>query len=314
MYNFCTLFNSNYLTRGLAMYESLKKHAGNFRLFIFAFDDLCCKLLKELNLESVEVISLKEFENEALLKVKPARSAAEYCWTCTPATIKYCIETFNLDNCTYVDADLYFYSDPAVLIEEMGQKSVLLTEHRYTPKYDCTKNSGIYCVQFMTFKNDQNGMKALNWWYEACLDWCYARVEDGKFGDQKYLDDWTERFAGVHVLQHKGGGVAPWNIQQFDVFAPDFNLVFYHFHDLKFLENEKIDLGRYKLRKEEIEKLYIPYLKHLDNVMRRMQKFETNYDFHGTTKTGKDLLTLYREFKRHFNGSYNIFRKSELLT
>ena len=263
MYNYCTLFDSNYLTRGLAMYESLKKKSDEFHLYIFAFDDRSCDLLKKLNLESVTVVSLQEFEDEELLKIKDDRSAGEYCWTCTPSIIKYSIEKYKLDSCTYLDADLYFFSNPAVLIEEMGEKSVLITEHRYTPEYDQSATSGIYCVQFMTFKNDENGMKVLNWWRDACNEWCYARFEDGKFGDQKYLDDWTTRFDGVHVLKNLGGGVAPWNIQQYDLSKKEFELIFYHFHNFKFLEGERLEFGMYKLDKNDLDILYIPYIKHL---------------------------------------------------
>ncbi|MFN3270416.1 MAG: hypothetical protein ACK42G_07510, partial [Candidatus Kapaibacteriota bacterium] len=34
--------------------------------------------------------------------------------------------------------------------------------------------------------------------------------------DQLYLDDWTERFKGVHVMKHLGGGLAAWNVQQYE--------------------------------------------------------------------------------------------------
>jgi len=313
MYNYCTLFDSNYLTRGLAMYESLKAQSDDFHLYIFAFDNRSVTLLKKLRLDHVTVISLQEFEDEKLLSIKNARTAGEYCWTCTPSIIKYCIETYNLDNCTYLDADLYFFSDPSVLIEEMGNNSILITEHRYTLQYDQSATSGVYCVQFMTFKNDDNGMNVLNWWRDACNEWCYARFEDGKFGDQKYLDDWTTRFEGIHVLQHLGGGVAPWNIQQYELTNPAFKLIFYHFHAFKFLSNATVELGNYKLRYADLQMLYKPYLEHLEQIKDTISKIDITYDYHGISKPNTDWKTPLRSIKRRLKGSYNVYKIKYLL-
>lgn len=279
MLDFCTLFDSNYLPRALAMYESLKRHNHNFHLYVFAFDEKCYDVLKQLSLECVTIIPLKEFEDEELLKIKNNRSPGEYCWTCTPSIIKYTIEKYNVPSCTYLDADLYFFSDPSVLIEEMGNKSVLITEHRYTPKYDRCSTSGIYCVQFMTFKNDINGMKVLDWWRDACNEWCYARYENGKFGDQKYLDHWPTQFEGIHILQHLGGGLAPWNIQQYDFkntsgkiygkvhsTQQEFEVIFYHFHALKFSAKETCFLGAYTINTQIKKLFYHTYVKEIKEV------------------------------------------------
>ena len=313
MYSYCTLFDSNYLTRGLAMYESLKKYSDNFHLYIFAFDDRSYVLLKKLNLKFVTIISLKEFEDEDLLRVKKNRTAGEYCWTCTPSTIKFCIEKYNLDSCTYLDADLYFFSNPKILIDEMNDKSVMITEHRYTKKYDQSKTSGIYCVQFMTFKNDYNGMKVLNWWRNACIKWCYAKCEDGKFGDQKYLDDWIYKFDGIHVLQNLGGGVAPWNIQQYEIEKKIFELIFYHFHDFKFIKNNKIDLGNYILREMDLKILYKPYLEHLENIKNNIAKIDGSYDFHGTLMCIRNWKVFAKRIKRRLLGYSNIYTKKYIL-
>lgn len=315
MHNYCTLFDSNYLTRGLAMYESLKKYSENFYLYIFAFDDKSLELLKKLNLEFVTVISLKKFEDDDLLRIKESRSAREYCWTCTPSTIKYCIEIYNLDACTYLDADVFFFSNPAVLIEEMNEKSVLITEHRYTPQYDQTAISGVYCVQFMTFKNDDNGMEVLNWWRDACIEWCYDKPEDGKLGDQKYLDDWTARFKGVHVLQNLGGGVAPWNVQQYDLLNDeDFQLVFYHFHGYKMFENDKVDFGSYKLSINDINVLYKPYAKSLEKLTIELRQIDADNDYNGLVQYHRfRWKCIKREIKNKIKGCHNIFNKKELV-
>ena len=217
MLHFCTLFDANYLARGLVTYESLMSATeGAAHLYVFAFDDKCYNVLTSMQLPNLTVISLAEFEDEQLLAIKPSRSRGEYCWTCTSSTILYCIEKFNLPHCTYIDADMYFFQNPKILIDEKpADCSVIITEHRYTPSYDKSKLSGKYCVQFMYFDNTEQGLTVLNWWRDRCLEWCFNRFEDGKFGDQKYLDDWTTRFDGIQVLRHLGGGLAPWNVQQY---------------------------------------------------------------------------------------------------
>jgi hypothetical protein len=294
MYNFCTLFDSFYLSKGLAMYESLSIHLRSFHLFIFAFDDISLRILKKLDLPSVSVISLSDFETDELLRVKGERSKAEYCWTCTPSIIYYIITKYNCQNCTYVDADLKFYSDPSVLIEEMisRKKNVLITEHRYSflsGLYE-EKRAGRFCVQFMTFLNEADSLKILDEWRLQCIDWCYAKHEDGKFGDQKYLDAWPDKYPNIHILEHQGGGIAPWNLLNYSFFSDNdsllgkmkntgevFRVVFFHFQYVKLISAGIFDLGWHILPKSIVEIFYIPYLKRLQKIDSEIKITDSDY-------------------------------------
>lgn len=324
---FCTLFDSNYLSRGLVTYYSLEKVCANFHLYIFAFDDASHQILKSLNLEHATIISLNEFEDEDLLRVKPSRGAGEYCWTATSSTIKYVLDKFNTAHCTYIDADMYFYQDPSALLEEMGNHSVSIISHRYTPRYDQSKTSGTYCVQFMTFLNNEDGRKVLNWWREACLEWCYNRFEDGKFGDQKYLDDWNTRFAGiVKELKNEGGGMAPWNIERYEVYrkegqlratikesGQDIPVIFIHFHQLKFLSGDRVDLCRYVLTKNDIKTLYRPYVASLTEINNRLKKAYPGKDYNATSTPKLSWKTPLIWLKRKLLNEYNIFDTREII-
>jgi len=243
-YEFCTLFDVNYLPRGLVLYRSLERVCSSFRLRVFCMDDEAETILRSFALPHMTIVGLDELErhNSELLSVKPTRTQLEYCWTATPAVALYCLETDpELDEITYLDADLMFFSEPASIFEEMADDSVLIVPHRYAPRYEhYAATSGIYNVQFMTFRRDSRGLEALQWWHDRCIEWCYYREEDGKLGDQKYLDDWPERFEGVHVLENAGGGLAPWNAERYrieeddgDVLVDGRPLIFYHYHSLK---------------------------------------------------------------------------------
>jgi hypothetical protein len=267
MEHYVTLFDLNFAPQGLALYASMQRNIGFYTLWIICVDDSVYKLLAKLSLENVRLLQLRAFETEDLVKAKIGRTKAEYCWTLTPFAPKFVFDVdTKIERITYIDADLWFRSNPNLIHHEFSQtqKHVLITEHAYSPEYDQSETSGIYCVQFMTFSRT-GGEHVRRWWEQRCIEWCFARHEDGKFGDQKYLDDWPERFSElVHVLKDKELALGPWNSTRY----PYGRSIFYHFHGLRILNRSEVEIGFYKLPKCVIKNIYTPYLMDLKNAVK----------------------------------------------
>jgi hypothetical protein len=278
-YHFCTYFDRNYLARGLVLYRSLALHCQHpFTLWILCFDAATYQILDSLNLPRVRLITLEQFEvgDEELRMAKANRSRVEYFWTCTPSLPLYILNNHpEVQLITYLDADLCFYADPQPIFSEMEGGSILIIGHRYPPEHaHLVAISGIYNVGLMAFRRDERGLACLHWWRARCLEWCFMRSEDGKYGDQKYLDDWPQRFGGVAVLQHKGAGLAPWNAAQYKLVwkgerlsVDEDALIFFHFHGFKTIARNVVqptELG-YRLSLLLIERLYFPYVRALQD-------------------------------------------------
>lgn len=263
--HYVTLFDNNYLPLGLAMHHSLLAQGKSFHLWILCIDELVAKNLSSLALPHVSLIPLHEVEDERLLAVKPLRSRGEYCWTLTPFTPQFVFDRDpKIDRVTYVDADLFFFDSPGLLLDEFkkSDKHVLITEHAYDPRYDKSRKSGRFCVQFMTFRRTDAAMKVMHWWQERCLEWCYEKPEADKLGDQKYLDKWPELFGEeVHILQQKDKTLAPWNVRYYEQQGGGkVNPVFYHFHGFKIVSPSKALLySGYRIG-DAFESIYQPYL------------------------------------------------------
>ena len=234
MMNFCTYFDSYYILKGLALYDSLCNTCGDdFHLYICAFDDESYKKLNSLQLRNVTVDSLSEVETDALLKVKPTRTKAEYCWTCGPSVIYHILMKYQLSDITYLDSDLFFMTSPKVIFDEIGDNSIGITEHFFEKQ----SIEGRFCVQYVYFKNDDEGLDALTWWRDRCIEWCFCRYEDGKYGDQKYLEQFPVRYKKVSIITNRGVGIAPWNMNLYSYSdntlthqGIEYTFVFFHFH------------------------------------------------------------------------------------
>jgi hypothetical protein len=271
---FCTYFDHRYLARGLALYESLSRHCEDFTLSVLCMDRESLDFLQKLRLPNLQPIPLEELElhDHSLRETKATRSVIEYYFTCTASLILFLLHRHSeVDLITYLDADLYFYSSPEPLFEELGEKSIAITAHRFPRKLSPLEIYGIYNVGFLSFRRDRNGLDCLEWWRERCLEWCFDREEKGRFADQKYLEEWPMRFKNVIVLQHKGANLAPWNVDNYEmtsdgenVLIDEENLIFFHFHGLKRIGKNLFDLNlaMYRARPTRvlIEKVFAPYI------------------------------------------------------
>lgn len=284
MINFCTLFNYNYIEKGLALYYSLYQNCPDFMLYIIAFDEKCYKTLCDLSLDKMMVIHYSEFEDDKLKLAKSNRSIREFLWTCSSCEIRYVINRFGLNNCTYIDSDVFFYSDPSIVIKRFldSDKDVAIISHRYSNHLENRKYErlyGSYCVEFNTFKNTREGIEALEWWCEKCLELCPEEPKNGAFGDQKYLDQLVLNFKGIYVYNDFGLGIAPWNVDEYMLLEDNLiknkhnnsigKLVFYHFHALS-MESNFADINIYKRpgKKDDslIDFLYKGYLQKLKSL------------------------------------------------
>jgi hypothetical protein len=272
MEHYVTLFDSFFLPQGLALHMSMERHAGEYTLWILCVDEEANEVLAKLNLANVCLLKLSDFETEELKRVKLSRTKGEYCWTLTPFAPRFVFEANPaVQRVTYLDADGWFRKNPAPVFQcfDASAKYVLITDHAYAPEYDQSAISGQYCVQFMIF-TQKGGEVVRKWWEERCLEWCYGRFEDGKFGDQKYLDDWPERFKNlVHVLDRPEWTQAPWNATRY----PFSQSIFYHFHGLRIAENRRFDFGPiYVFPKTLIDYVYEPYIRDLTEALKILEK------------------------------------------
>lgn len=325
--HYCSYFDHRYLARALCLYDSLRTHSPDFVWHVLALSDTCEQVLNRLRLPGVEVHSLGQLEAHLprLLVAKSNRSIVEYYFTLTSSYCHYLLERIPPHALlTYLDSDLYFFSSPMPIFDEIGSSSIAIIEHRFSEANRTSLIYGRFNVGWVSFRNDDSGRRCLLDWFEKCFEWCYDRVEEGRFADQKYLDVWPEQFDDVHIIQHPGANVAPWNISDFKmaekvpgngpVNVHGDPLVFAHFQNVRALGYRTYETGFdvYRIsptvRKAIVDQIYLPYLRQLHRKQRNVTSLlpQTNQKFERELRHSRQLLadlslgTLVRFPKKYF--------------
>lgn len=215
MNHFCTYFDRHFLIQGMALADSLRRQDPASRLWILCLDAFTHDYLRELADPAILPVALEELEREddELRAVRPQRTRVEYFFTLSPCWPRHLLRKHPEIACiTYVDADMYWFAPPAAALAELGDASILVTEHRHPDYLRHHRRFGRFNVGLLSFRNDPSGLACLDWWRNRCLEWCEDRVDGEKYADQRYLDQWPARFgSALHVCRRPGVNLAPWN-------------------------------------------------------------------------------------------------------
>ena len=133
---FCTVLDVRYLTKGLVLYRSLAKVCAEFGSMWGAWTRSPSPSCARLELPQLTVVTSGELEqyDPEFAQVQPTRGFAEYCKTAKTVLCSYLLEQKpDLELLTFLDADLMFFNDPAPMLDELGDGSILLMPMNRAP-------------------------------------------------------------------------------------------------------------------------------------------------------------------------------------
>jgi hypothetical protein len=281
--HYCTYFNFGYLPRALVLVESMRQYTPEFILDVLCFDDETFTFFENNPVEGVRIERLIDFEarNSDVVGTKAKRSKGEYFFTCTGAWILDVLMRYpEIDILTYLDSDLCFFSSPEPSFELMSDKDILIAEHNFPKTQRERVKYGRFNVGWLSFRNNKIGLACLDRWRRQSVDWCFDRLENGKFADQKYLDEWPRLYQDRLMTAHLGINTGPWAMckggltsdKAGNIFIEKYPLVVYHFQGIRlyscrhFYVGCMFDFSPYKL----LECLYYPYIRKLLKGMRQI--------------------------------------------
>ena len=242
------------------MLKSIEKHDKNSFKYVLSLDHKTENFLDHTDVSGLKIIKINELEESFpnLQIAKKNRSKVEYYWTLTPLVLYYIIfKKHFCSSLTYLDADQLFFSSPDIVFNEFKNADIVIMPHRFPKQLKYLENHGIYNVSWLTFNNSDNSKRCLKWWSEACIEWCYGRVEGNKYGDQKYLDQFPKLFKNVHIIKNEACGLAPWNISEYDYRE---NLILFHYQSLRRVTDWLYTISLPSTNKSALNKIK-PYLK-----------------------------------------------------
>jgi hypothetical protein len=277
MRHYCTLFDRNYLSRGLALHRSLLRHAGDHVLHVLCLDEATHDALRALALPRTKLLPLGALvaADEGLAAAQRNRSAVEFYFTCKPVLMAHVLDADPAARrVEYLDSDLYYFTDPSEVEAGHDASPVALSPHRFGSVNAHLLRYGRFNAGWIGAAATAEGRRFLAWWRERCLESCTVVPDATRYGDQKYLDQVPGLFPSTAIVSHPGFNAGPWSVADHEVSQAGGGvridgqpLCVFHFHAMK-----RLPLGRYetslplfgaRLTPVVRDAIYLPYIAEL---------------------------------------------------
>jgi hypothetical protein len=243
-----TLSDRGFLPRTLAMCKSLRVYDSVSPVYYFATEPLLQVEFDAFESVGVKVLPIEGLLGEELVAhLRDSRSLLEFMWTLPSQLLSRIWEIEeSCTDFTYLDADIFFYADPGIIWQEIPSNSISIVSHNFSKRLQSIFiESGEFNVSWVSVPNSSIGMAVANKWASDCLELCPDKpvIHNGElvYGDQKYLDYWPELYGShLHIIEHLGAGVAPWNYEEYEFSASaplmvnGVPIIFFHFSSHQF--------------------------------------------------------------------------------
>ncbi|MDD4504663.1 MAG: hypothetical protein PHS15_07530 [Clostridiaceae bacterium] len=289
---YCSIASNEYKYKVLALYNSMVKHDKDFIFFIICMNDEVLASFSALKLANTELIPVKEIEAvyPNLAEARKTRNEKEYAWTIKPSAFLYIFDKYDyIDHVLWLDGDTMFLSDPDPIYMEWDKHSILLTEEKYSGKYEyMSRMYGVYNTGLLGFKRDDNSFECLKWLQARLNEWCYDRMENGLWSDQMYVNDWPQRFKGIKVIKNPGVNMTPFILWRLTVeenshvvtrsdgiYVNNSRLILFHYYGFRYKSRNEYDLCSYKdwgFSKAVIQNIYVPYINACEAVVQQLKE------------------------------------------
>jgi hypothetical protein len=275
----CTLFDIKFAIQGIAMIESVERHtSAPIKWVTLALDAETHDYLTRLEKANLRVLRFQDLEDEELQNLIGVRPWGEICWTSAACLMDYCLKkSVAGELVAYIDADCFFFQDFLHFLDESEpEQKIFIHEHRFSQdRAEWLSKSGRFNVGVVAGFKSTEFTRCISHWREQVIQDCSVNQELGKCGDQSYLNEWPHLYNNLRIVDLKGAGVAPWNLNNYRLAVGESgptvdgeNIIFYHFHGLKFVHIGKrvwlyFVAPGYSLLQNPNTMIYRIYLRHI---------------------------------------------------
>lgn len=284
--------------------------------------------------ERIQLSSLDEFPKTARLysDYLQSRSRFESLVSIKPhLLLELCKSLPENDFVIYQDTDVIYFAELDDYSNFNSKHSVFFFEHAYTSR-KANYPYGKYNAGFLVLRNNNSSREFLKNWSSKCHDWCFLRAENGRYADQKYLEEFIHhRYVsaepckrinlGMHFFE--GGGKV--RKVRDKVLINDEVLICFHFHGFKVHKRvTESGLNRYGLNMRNLSKfliLYLPTLMRYFEIKRNLehqigQPSVESIQLTTDNPIGYSELTLFRKLMSGITGTYlqnSVLRRIHLI-
>lgn len=271
--NFAVVISKFYLSRFYCLANSLINQ--NVKIYILCFDDYSFKHIrrkfKNKRVIPLELSDIEKFDKKLKENII-SRSLIDKIVTSRPVFLKYLFLRFKLNHVFLLDSDIFFFSKAERLLKIVQKASVAYCDHCYSRQQKLlNKLYGRFNGGFIYIKKDINGKNFLKQWSILCKKWCTFEPHNGKFSDQKYLENLRSKIKNLKIISQPGINLAPWNLENKKIytinkkiFVNEEELIFFHFHGIRAISRKIYLLGLsnylFKINNDVKEIIFKKYL------------------------------------------------------